>query len=222
MKFVHPEHAVIKGQIPGVYGRAFVNHQVNGKVVFKEIPTQLDTIWLFPNSELGVMIHRGTLEVSEDDATDIKQILIANENTADTPRTAEHYKKELALRTDLKEGFKYMLFTVPLIPEGTTCGFKEIEEKADFPYEQLVNQHAQKFSEFKNLEAEATQQQQFEDMKKTFSVSSSRTQQSPITQEQVLVGVWRRRFGNVFELFHSRSNNHLLVRLGNGLCLLLA
>ena len=169
---MHPQHAVIKGQIPSVYGRVFVNHQVNGVVEFKEIPTQLDTVWLFPDTELGVMIHRGTLQVNEDDATDIKQILVANENTTDTPRTPEHYKSELSMRTDLEEGFKYMFYTVPLIPEGMSCGSKLIEEKADFPFEQLVSKNIQNFSDIKNQEAEATQQQKFEDLKKPYAEGS--------------------------------------------------
>jgi uncharacterized protein YjbI with pentapeptide repeats len=162
---MHPEHAVIKGKIPGVYGRAFVNHQVNGEIIFKEIPTQLDTVWLFPSSALGILIHRGTLEVNEDDAADIKQILVANENTSDTPRALNHYKKELALRTNMEEAYKYAFFTTPLIPEGTTCGFKELEEKADFPYEQLLKVNTQNFDDAKQQEAETATQQQFDKMK---------------------------------------------------------
>lgn len=162
---MHPEHALIKGRVPGVYGRVFVNHQVNGEVVFKEIPTQLDTVWLFPSSELGLMIHRGTLEVNEDDAADIKQILVANENTSDTPRSAEHYKYELALRTNREEAYKYAFFTTPLIPEGATCGFKVMEEKADFPYAQLLNANMQNFAATKQQDAEAIAQQQIDKLK---------------------------------------------------------
>jgi uncharacterized protein YjbI with pentapeptide repeats len=182
---MHPQHALIKGQIPGVYGRVFVNHQVNGRVDFKEIPTQLDTVWLFPNAELGVMIHRGTMEVNEADATDIKQILIANENTADTARAQEHYKNELAMRIDLEEGYKYLLYTSPLIPEGSTCGAKLIEENADFPYEQLVSKNTQKFSDIKNQEAEASLRQQFEDQKKQFPEGSPERQKIDSLVQQI-------------------------------------
>ena len=163
---MHPQQALIKGQIPAVYGRAFVNHQVNDEVEFKEIPTQLDTVWMFPAAELGVMIHRGTLEVSEDDAADIKQILIANENTKDTPRDISHYKNQLALRIDLDEGFKYSLYTAPLIPEGTTCGFKLLQESNDFPLEMLGQENMQNFADAKKKEAEESYDQQMEAMKK--------------------------------------------------------
>jgi uncharacterized protein YjbI with pentapeptide repeats len=173
---MHSQHALIKGQIPSVYGRAFVNHQVNDEIVFKEIPTQLDTLWLFPGSELGVMIHRGTLEINEDDAADIKQILVANENTSDTPRSAEHYKNELALRTNLAEAYKYAFYTVPLIPEGMTCGFKVMEDKSDFPYEQLASSNLKNHSDLKQQEAEVSTQQQFDKMKEQYSEDSPERQ----------------------------------------------
>jgi uncharacterized protein YjbI with pentapeptide repeats len=163
---MHPQHSIIKGQIPGVTGRVFVNHQVNDVVEFKEIPTQLDTVWFFPNAELGVMIHRGTLEVSEDDGADIKQLLVANENIKDTPREPTHYQNELALRTDPTESFKYLLYTAPLIPEGTKCGFKVIQDKADFSMELLGKENMENFAEVKKLEAEAAMNQQLEDAKK--------------------------------------------------------
>ena len=168
---MNPEHPVIKGQIPGVYGRAFVNHKVKDEVIFKEIPTKLDTVWLFPGTEIGVMIHRGVLEVNEDDACDIKQILIANENTKDTPRTPEHYQNELSLRTDPKEGFKYMLYTSPLIPEGVTCGYKSIQENADFPLEMLSKENIDNFTEAKEKELKDQADEQLVQMKKQLTES---------------------------------------------------
>lgn len=162
---MHPEHALIKGQIPGVYGRAFVNHAVAGEIKFKEIPTQLDTIWLFPGATMGVLIHRGTLEVAEDDAADIKQLLVANENTKDSPRSLTHYENELALRTDPAESYKYLMYTAPLIPEGCRCGFKVLQENANFPLELLAQENMTNFADAKKAEAEVAYQQQIVDMK---------------------------------------------------------
>lgn len=162
---MHPEHALIKGHIPRVYGRAFVNHAEAGEIKFKEIPTQLDTVWLFPGAKLGVMIHRGTLEVAEDDAADIKQLLVANENAEDTPRSAAHYANELALRTDPTESFKYLMYTAPLIPEGCRCGFKVIQEKSAFPLEMLAQENMTHFADAKKQEAEVAYQQQIMGMR---------------------------------------------------------
>ena len=160
---MNPSHPIIKGQIPSVYGRIFVNHEVNGELQFKEIPTNLDTVTLFPGAEIGVMIHRGTLQVSKDDATDIKQILIANENISDNKKTDSHYQNALAQRTDPKESFKYLLYTAPLLPEGLTCGFKAMQESGDFPLELLANQNLKNFSDTKQSELNQNIEQQLKD-----------------------------------------------------------
>jgi hypothetical protein len=146
---MNSEHPVLKGCLPEIKGRAFVNHEVNGAIEFKEMSTHLDTVWLFPGAELGVMIHRGTVEVSQDDAADIKQILIANENMKDTPREHSHYQNELALRTDPEEALKYLLYTTPLIPEGCTCGFKIMQENSGIPLELISNENIEKFTDTK-------------------------------------------------------------------------
>jgi uncharacterized protein YjbI with pentapeptide repeats len=161
-----PDEAFIQGQLPGVYGRVFVNHAVQDEIEFKEIPTQLDTVWLFPAGQLGVLIHRGTLEVNEDDASDIKQILIANENKNDIPRPADHYKNHLGLRIDPEEGYKYLLNTAPLIPQDCRCGFKAMQENSVMPLELLAKANMTNYADIKKQEAEESFAQQIEAMKK--------------------------------------------------------
>ena len=174
---MHPEHAIISGQIPEVYGRAFVNHEVKGQTEFKEISTRLDTVWFFPASNLGVLIHRGSIEVYKDDATDIKQILVANENSSDTPRSPEHYQTELKLRTNLDEAYKYAFYSVPLIPQGMTCGFKMLEQKTDFPYEQIANSNIENFADNKQQESDVKSQQQLDKMREDTAEDSPERQQ---------------------------------------------
>ncbi len=168
---MNPQKAVIKGKLPEVLGRCFVNHKINDGIHFKEIPVQLDTVWFFPETELGVQIHRGTIEVNEDDAADIEQILIANENIKDVPRTAEHYQNELKLRTDPEEGFKYMLNTSALIPQNYNCGFKSMQESTDFPLEQLATKNMDNYVVNKKQQIDETIAQQIEEMKLQLSES---------------------------------------------------
>jgi uncharacterized protein YjbI with pentapeptide repeats len=162
---MHPDHSVIKGQLPTVYGRAFVDQLVENKIEFKEIPTQLDTVWFFPSADLGVLIYRGTVEVQEDDASDIKKILVANENIGDTPRKLADYQTQLVLRTDPEESFKYLLYTAPLIPEGCRCGFETIVEDANFPLENLANQNMANFIDSKRRENEAAVTEKMEEIR---------------------------------------------------------
>ena len=149
---MNPDTPVQSGQLPGVYGRCFVNHDTDGEIIFKEIETQLDTVWFFPHDNLGVLIHRGLIEVSEDDGSDIKQLVMAYENIGDSPRSKVHYQEEMRKRLDPEEGFKYLLNTVPLIPIGCRCGFETIKEESNSPLENLGRQNTQTYAEQKREE----------------------------------------------------------------------
>lgn len=150
---MHSQHQEFKGQLPSIYGRGFVNQRIGNETVFKEIPTKLDTLWLFPNEAMGVMIYRGTIEASTDDGTDIEAVLLACENRADEPRSLAHYQDQLTKRICPEHGYKYALFSTPLIAEGMRCGFKQIEEKFDFPLEMLGKDNMDAFADNKTKEA---------------------------------------------------------------------
>lgn len=128
---MHPEQARITGTLPGVVGRAFVDRKRDARtkdspLEFQEIPLRLDTVWLLPDAECGILIHRGTTEVQEDDATDIVRLLVAHENLGESPRSKDHYRTEMAKRADPEKGHRYMLDTRPLLPPGYTCAIQEL------------------------------------------------------------------------------------------------
>jgi len=146
---MHPDLPRQAGKLPDVVGRCFVNQALGEQDVFKEIKTRLDTVWFFPAANLGVLIHRGTTLVAESDGKDIKQLLLAYENRRDTPRSKEHYQHQLVLRTDPEEGFKYSLFSPPLIPVGCRCGFEILVERDDFPLEMLRKANSDTYADEK-------------------------------------------------------------------------
>ncbi|BCE02867.1 DUF2169 domain-containing protein [Marinicellulosiphila megalodicopiae] len=187
IKNMHPEKSVIIGQLPDVFARVFVNHEIDNKIVFKEIPTNLDTVWFFPESELGILIHRGTIRINEDDATDIKQILIANESRSDELRSREHYQNELDLRLNPEESIKYLMHTSPLIPLGTTCGFENMSENSDFPLELLAKSNLETYGETKKNEAEKQASEQFEQLKQTMEEGSLERQKIEDIQNQLKI-----------------------------------
>jgi len=128
---MHPEHAQITGQLPGIRGRCFVEQAVVGddedsSTRIREIPLKTDTVWLFPGEMTGLVMARGTLEVAEDDGSDILNLLLAAENQTDSPRPAEHYTAELKKRADPEQGYRYLLQTGPLLPEGCATEFEEL------------------------------------------------------------------------------------------------
>jgi len=150
---MHVKHQEFKGQLPPIYGRGFVNQRCGDEVVFKEIKTKLDTLWLFPNEAMGVMIYRGTIEGFSDDGTDIESLLLACESRHDTPRSLAHYQDQMTKRICPDHGYKYALFSTPLIAEGMRCGFKQIEEEFDFPLEMLSKDNMDAFADNKTQEA---------------------------------------------------------------------
>ncbi|MBU2918688.1 DUF2169 domain-containing protein [Psychrosphaera sp. F3M07] len=155
---MHAEHKKFEGVLPQVYGRAFVNQtSINVETneletQFKEIPTKMDTLWLFPNAVMGVMIYRGTIEAHSDDGSDVSALLLACENRDDQPRTLKHYQDQLTKRLDPVHGYKYALFSSPLIANGMTCGFKQIQEEYDFPLEMLGKSNIDEFADNKRKE----------------------------------------------------------------------
>lgn len=155
---MHAEHQIFEGQIPQIYGRAFVNQtsiniETNElETQFKEISTKLDTLWLFPNAAMGVMIYRGTMEAKSDDGSDISALLLACENLNDKPRSLEHYQNQITKRLDPDHGYKYALFSSPLIATDMTCGFKQIQDEYDFPLQMLSKENMDSVVDKKNTE----------------------------------------------------------------------
>jgi len=93
IKGMHPEKILIQASLPGVKSRCFINQKADQSEQFKEIDTRLDTVWLFPHAEKGIVIYRGVAEVQTDDAEDVLHMLIAYERINDEPRTIEHYRE---------------------------------------------------------------------------------------------------------------------------------
>lgn len=167
------DQPIIRGKIPPVYGRCFVDHRVDGAVQFKEIKTALDTVWFFPSARLGILIHRGTIEVSEKDGTDIEKLIVANENIIDAPRKPTHYQIELERRTDTAQAYKYLLNSAPLIPQGMICGFEAMQQNSDFPLELIANSNMSNFSGANKQEMTDSMDEQIELMKQQMKESGS-------------------------------------------------
>ena len=93
---MHPRRQVINSQLPGVRARCFVNQEKNGEVLFKEIKANLDTVWLFPGAEAGLILFHGAMVVADDEASDILDILAAWEPLSEAPKPPEYYRELLA------------------------------------------------------------------------------------------------------------------------------
>lgn len=118
---MHPDEPLIEASLPGVKARAFINQATPDGEVFREIATRIDTVRLFPHKKRGVLLFRGMLQIAEDDAADVLQIIIGCEDAA-APKPVEHYQAVLKQRLDRESGYLYSLRDSDLLPES--CGIK--------------------------------------------------------------------------------------------------
>ena len=138
---MHPEKALIQANLPGTKSRCFINQKTDQGEQFKEMKTRLDTVWLFPHAEKGIVIYRAVAEVQTDDAEDVLHMLIAHERINDEPRTAEHYREALLKRTDEEKGYLHLLDEKDLIPPGEKSGLAALMEEAGGAEESVLAQN---------------------------------------------------------------------------------
>jgi len=112
---MHPTRARVEGRLPGMATRVFLVPGGGGEP--SEVSTRLDTVWLLPHLERGVLVFRGLTRVAEDDAHDVATLLAALER-ADAPREAAHYHQALEVRKDKKKAAILALSDKDLLPEG--------------------------------------------------------------------------------------------------------
>ncbi|MBF0470252.1 MAG: DUF2169 domain-containing protein [Gammaproteobacteria bacterium] len=164
---MNADHPRLQGNLPAIRGRAFVTQQCAEEEVVKEIPLTLDTLWFFPNDDLCLMFYRGTMEVADPEGQDITHLLCAHENLTDSSRDLEFYAKQMTLRSDPDESYKYMLYMAPMLPEGfrfNLAEFAGVDMAAKSPMAAAMDN----FSEIKKGEAmESLERQKQEILAKT-------------------------------------------------------
>ncbi|MFO0587752.1 MAG: DUF2169 domain-containing protein [Polyangiaceae bacterium] len=113
---MHPHHAVLESRLPGIAARCFVTQRGKSGEAFLEIGMAPETVHLFPNSERGVVLFRGTLEVTDEDAGDVLHLMIAAEHLG-KPKPIEHYRRVLTQRLDRAKAHLFALRDQDLLPE---------------------------------------------------------------------------------------------------------
>ncbi len=89
---LHPEHAVLSTELPGLRIRVFVK---DGTERVREWPMQLDTVYADLHDNTVRLTWRGLDEVKEDDLTDVQTLLVAAEPLSE-PRVDAYYHEQLA------------------------------------------------------------------------------------------------------------------------------
>lgn len=90
---MHPRKGVIKSTLPSLRGRLFVHQQEKGQEIFKEVSCRAETLWLFPDREIGIILYRGTVAVADDEYEDVLHLFARWESLADQPKTIDEYRR---------------------------------------------------------------------------------------------------------------------------------
>ncbi|PTN36715.1 DUF2169 domain-containing protein [Desulfonatronum sp. SC1] len=102
---MHPERQVVTSTLPRLRQRVFFNqlqdlqHPDKG-LQFREVQTNLDTVWLFPHALRGILVHRAVVQVQDEEAVDVKHLYLVTEQQAEPPKSLEHYLDALNRRLD--------------------------------------------------------------------------------------------------------------------------
>ncbi|AUR53058.1 DUF2169 family type VI secretion system accessory protein [Aquella oligotrophica] len=103
IKNMHPVNSTQTSKLPGVRARIFITQKNrNNEEVFKELPTKAETLWLFPNQEVGTLLFRANINVIDEEYSDLLQLYAVWESVEEAPRSAEFYLQQLLLNDQIE------------------------------------------------------------------------------------------------------------------------
>ena len=176
LKGMHPSESKIRGKLPQLHIRAFVikadgcgdnSDDISGDK-FIEIDTAIDTVWFFPELELGLAIYRGKIEVNDSDGLDIKTLMLAYERVGDIPKTDEYYQEILSLRSDKKTASAHVLNESQLKPKKTPdekLHIKKLYQQAKDDHQKKRVQHLDQLVKNQQITEQQKQQSLLKDDK---------------------------------------------------------
>ena len=93
-----PDRPSLRGELPGVRARAFVQKTKEAGGGFVEVPTVLDTAVFDLDAMRVHLVWRGHIEVSDDDAPEVQQVFVTREDLHGAPRTIEEARARYVAR----------------------------------------------------------------------------------------------------------------------------
>lgn len=155
LQHMHPQRATIEGSLPNLRMRCFLARKGNAPDALEEVTLRPSTAWFFPHAERLVLIHHGSIEITEEDATDITQILVAAERPGES-KGIGHYRGAVRNRLDKELGAIYALKDSDLLPPDMPAADEALAaETAMFEGDGLIRQRAHQRIEAKRNEARA-------------------------------------------------------------------
>jgi uncharacterized protein YjbI with pentapeptide repeats len=103
---LHPGIPKYRSRLPGIRVRSFLNERVRARYELREIPMQLDTVWIDMDSETLVLVWRGHLDVRNPQLIGSEHFFVATESLAEPPQDigeCERLLEDALTRRDLAE-----------------------------------------------------------------------------------------------------------------------
>jgi uncharacterized protein YjbI with pentapeptide repeats len=104
---MHPQHAEIRGCLPGLRPRLFVEREPLNSLAATSVMTlvqrveeprlELDTLWLFPDVERVLLLYRAHIQVRDIDGDDLLALSVGCERAAEPVKSREQWIAELWL-----------------------------------------------------------------------------------------------------------------------------
>lgn len=97
---MHPKIAELSGSIPDFSVRSFLKPNGGTNTDFSEVEMKPDTVWFFPDAELGVLIFHGSLKTDNHDWDYLESITVGYERKSQAKKSFTHYRSATELRTE--------------------------------------------------------------------------------------------------------------------------
>ncbi|PTN36014.1 DUF2169 domain-containing protein [Desulfonatronum sp. SC1] len=89
---MHPQSPILRGSVPRLRGRLFIQRADSRGGAFLELPCAMETLWLFPERMLGVLLFRGVVPVQDEECEDVAAVLALAEDASREPIPVEEYR----------------------------------------------------------------------------------------------------------------------------------
>ncbi len=126
---MHPKKPKVGSILPEVAARVFITRKNSPKKT-EELKTRLDTVWLFPESETGIVIFRAQANVKTDDAEDVADIMAGFEKMGQ-PKTGEHYDQTFKRWTHPEHAAVYQLKEEDLLAQNESVAASGLQQQIE-------------------------------------------------------------------------------------------
>lgn len=137
---LHPDLADYRAALPGLRPRLLVNERREGaEPVFREVPLNLDTLWIDMDAGRLVLVWRGLTEVEGPEALELKELYLATEPAAEAARPVEQHVAAFQARLAAPDGEEVAPVEPPAEEEDASPVGDQVDATLAEMREQLSN-----------------------------------------------------------------------------------